>query len=621
MRVSASGLSWLARGLTTSARLVSRRNTPAPTVYVDTGLVVAAVGRPNVGKSTLFNALAASVRGRGAGGRHNPTSFVFVKSVVNSVPGVTRDPRTTVASVGDLQFTVVDTPGLERPLSRRVLTGETLVNSVKISDPRGPLPSLVSSTALCEDAHYRSLYDSMEAATVRAVRNADIAMLILDAAEGVTPLDESIANWLRTECVGEDNPTKRLLLLANKCDKGGAEEGAIDAFRLGLGEPIAVSGEHQLGFGDLYNYMNAAYQMKLAHEQALKQDADPPTKYWSMSTQFSHQVGVERDLLNPPETTKPKPDMVEPPAVEEGEDHPFDDEMVVGTHITKGEQPLTNLIVSIIGRPNVGKSTLLNRLVGSEASLVGPASGVTRDAVMCRWEPKTRNAVRADIPVSLIDTAGIRQESRVRGLPIEQLSVRSSIRALRHSHVVMILMDAMDPLNSQDVKLVELAVAEGRAIVLVVNKMDKIAHEHRAKWREALKIEIANSLHSIPGVEFVEISAGEWENGDAQAGKLFGAVHRARTKWEKRVSTSALNRFMQKFNERATIGGITHGAKRNRRGVAKFMSQKKIRPPMFRIDGASAVSQNYLRALSNELRKAFGFEGVPIRIKRPSRRT
>lgn len=596
------------RRLTTSARLVSRRNAPAPTVYIDTGLVIAAVGRPNVGKSTLFNALSGSVRGRGSLGRDNPTPFVFVKSVVDSTPGVTRDPRRALASVGDLLFTIIDTPGLERPISKRTLSNPS-VNTVLINPPSGPTPSLIASSALCEDKHYRSLYDSMEAATIGSVRNADIAMLVFDASEGVTPLDESIANWLREDLGHMNDPTRRILLLGNKCDRSNAEQGAIDAFRLGLGEPIAVSGQHKLGFGDLYNFINSAYLTKKAHTHRTSDSKEEEPTVFTMSKQFAQQSNEQE-----PSITQAEQD-------DASDDHPFDDEMVVGISEMKGEEPLAKLIVSIIGRPNVGKSTLLNRLVGEEASLVGPASGVTRDAVMCRWNPKTRNAVRADIPVFLVDTAGVRDKAKVENVPLERLSVQSTIRALRHSHVVMLVVDAEEPLTSQESRLVQLAVMEGRAIVLVVNKMDKIPDSRRKEWRNRLDVEVRNQLHSIPGVEIVEVSAtSNWnEAGQAQSGKLFGAVHRARLRWEKRIKTSALNRFLQQFNERALIGGSAQ-VKRNRRGVAKFMSQKKIRPPMFRIDGANAVSQAYLRQLSNELRKEFGLQGVPIRIKRPSRR-
>ncbi len=596
------------RRLTTSARLVSRRNAPAPTVYIDTGLVIAAVGRPNVGKSTLFNALSASVRGRGSEGRDNPTPFVFVKSVVDPTPGVTRDPRRSVASVGDLLFTIIDTPGLERPLSRRALRNPK-VNSIHISSPSGPTPSLVASSALCEDKHYRSLYDSMEAATVSNVRDADIAMLVFDASEGITTLDESIASWLREEWGSLNDTSKRILLLGNKCDRSGAEQGTMDAFRLGLGDPIAISGEHKLGFGDLYNFINSAYLMKKMTTHLGLDNKQMASTLLPTSDEFAQPKLA-------PESTSDEREQLD-----QSDENPFDDEMVVGVPEMKGEEPLTKLVVSIIGRPNVGKSTLLNRLVGKEASLVGPASGVTRDAVMSRWEPKTRNAVRADVPVFLIDTAGVRNKSKVDDMPLERLSVQSTIRALRHSHVVMFVIDAEDGLTVQDVKLVQLAVMEGRAIVIVVNKMDKIDESHRKEWRNLFDIDVRNQLHSIPGVEIVEVSAtSNWEEkGEAQSGKLFGAVHRARVRWEKRIKTSALNRFLLKFNERAVIGGAAQ-VRRNRRGVAKFMSQKKIRPPMFRIDGANAVSQTYIRQLSNELRKEFGLQGVPIRVKRPSRR-
>lgn len=598
----------VSRYLTTSARLVSKRNAPAPTVYVDTGLVVAAVGRPNVGKSTLYNALAASVRGRGSEGVNNPTSFVFVKSVVDSTPGVTRDPRRTVASVGDLLFTIVDTPGLERPVSKRaILEADKLVNATPIETPPGPLPSVVSSAALCEDSYYRSLYDSMEAAAVRAVREAHIAMFVVDAGDGVTPLDQSISEWLREECSSKSDPLKQVMLVANKCDRADAEDGTNDAYRLGLGEPIAISGEHKLGFGDLYNYFNSMYHLK----QSLEMDQTKPV--FSMSSQFSSQREASKEAEK-----DWKPEI--PTTIEEAEeDNPFDDELIVTSTEVKGEEPLKRLLVSIVGRPNVGKSSLLNRLVGEERSLVGPASGVTRDSVVCRWNPTSRNALREEVPTFLIDTAGMRSKPRVEEEPLEKLSVRSSIRALRHSHIALVVVDAEEPLTAQDVKLVELCIMEGRGIVLVVNKMDKVNPAEKDEWKKKLRENVETKLHSIPGVEIIEVCAADWTDGDVQSGRLFGAVSRARQRWETRIKTSALLRFLKKFNERAIVGGSAK-VRRNRHGVAKFITQKKVRPPMFRIDGAQAVSKNYLRHLSKELRKEFGLPGVPIRIKTPTRR-
>lgn len=634
------GVEYLRRALTTSARRVSRRSAPAPTVYVDTGLVITTIGRPNVGKSTLFNALASSVRGRGSGGIHNPSPFVFVRSVVDPAPGVTRDPREAHAAVGDLRFTIVDTPGIERPLSKELGKEDNAKRKIETNTDAQrlkhltvhPVPSLVQSTAFCDDVLYRRMYDVMEAAAVRAVQRAHVAMLILDGVEGVTPIDVSIAEWLRAVAGASQRPgrlhadgfPKQVLVVVNKCDKVDAGQGEADALGLGLGEPIALSGEQKLGFGDLYNYINSVYQEKLLYQSkvlsSVQNASVTPTAASLSETQgpsTHNNSGIESV-----DSAVPKQLSREPTAagqLTQEIDDSFEDELVVGVGPPKGEEPLSNLVVSIIGRPNVGKSTLLNRLVGEQKSIVGPASGVTRDAVLCEWKPSAELRKDDEIPIWLIDTAGVRHESRVRELHLERESVRTSLRALRHSHVVLLVLDAEEPLIAQDLKLADLIIAEGRAAVIVVNKMDKIPKSHLQEWRSSLQSLVDNKLSEIVGVEIVELSAEKWENGDAKAAKLYRALQRARRRWEKRVSTSALNRFMQRFNERiALIGGDK--AKRNRRGVAKFASQKKIRPPMFRIDGASAVSPSYLRALANAIRSEFGFEGVPLRIKRPSRR-
>lgn len=553
----------------------SRRNAPAPALYVDTGLRVALVGRPNVGKSTLFNQLASDVRGRGTDGVANPSPLVFVRSVVDSLPGVTRDPREAAAVLSDLRFTITDTAGLEDAVAEDTRPGAETVTSREVT--------LVTATALNETPVYRNLYKKMEAGTAAEVRDADVVFFMFDAAHGLTEVDRAIAHWLRREAA-----EKEVFVLANKCDVSGSEGNAIEAYELGFGDPIVLSAEHKLGLGDLYTELNRVH--------------------------MSRPKGIE-----PSPATLVDSEGVAPTEEDELRQS-FDDELVLGFGDKVGEEPLRQLIVSIIGRPNVGKSTLLNRLVGEERSLVGPVAGVTRDAVLCEWRLPRDTDRHDNIPVWLVDTAGIRARVKVDNENLERLTVRSSLRALRHSHVVVVVLDSADPLCHQDMKLLDVAITEGRAVVIVVNKMDNLETEDMKEWRMSMSYTIDKKVNALQGVEVVEMSAKDWRNGESQARRLFYAVQRARERWEKRIPTSALNRFVTNFNERLSVGGRIQGEKRNRIGVTKFITQKKIRPPMFRLDGSSAVSMNYLRSLTNAIRKEFGFEGVPIRVKRPSRR-
>ncbi|CDF37768.1 unnamed protein product [Chondrus crispus] len=551
------------------------RNAPAPTVYVDTGLRIALVGRPNVGKSTLFNQLASAVRGRGTDGVSNPAPLVFVRSVVHALPGVTRDPREASAAISDLRFTVTDTAGLEDAVSEAL---------ERKAEPRADGEvTLVAATAMTDTPVYRNLYRKMEAGTAAEVRDADVVFFMFDAAHGLTQVDRAIALWLRKEASEKD-----IVVVANKCDVAGAENNAIEAYELGFGDPVVLSAEHKLGLADLYTEINRVYM-----NRGKQGNAAP--------AQLVDAEGTER---------------TENDELRES----FDDELVLGYGQKVGEEPLRQLIVSIIGRPNVGKSTLLNRLVGEEKSIAGPVAGITRDSVLCEWKLPENISRPDDVPVWLVDTAGIRARVKVETENLERSSVRSSLRALRHSHVVLIVLDSTNPLAHQDMKLIDVAITEGRAVVIVVNKMDKLHVDNMDSWRESLRYAIDSKVHALQGVEVVEISAKDWSDGDAQMRRLFWAVQKSRERWEKRVPTSALNRFVANFNERLSVGGRIDGEKRNRIGVTKFISQKKIRPPMFRLDGSSAVSMNYLRSLTNAIRKEFGFEGVPIRVKRPSRR-
>eukprot|EP00177_Eucheuma_denticulatum_P006341 GFKZ01011559.1.p1 GENE.GFKZ01011559.1~~GFKZ01011559.1.p1 ORF type:complete len:665 (-),score=93.70 GFKZ01011559.1:1889-3754(-) len=553
------------------------RNAPPPPLFVETSLRIALIGRPNVGKSTLFNRLAASNEHRHSDTRPSESPPVFVHSVVDPAPGVTRDPREAVASLSDLRFSLIDTAGLEDAISSP--TSPEQNPHVSCFSARGDkgLDSLVNLTAHSEVPAYRAMYHHMEHGTADAVRQANVIFFVLDAGVGVTEIDRALALWLRKAALG-----KPVVVVANKCDKADAEKNVVQAYELGFGDPVVVSAEHNLGFVDLYTQVQHAYELRKEGGEA---------RLWEGSEE-----------------------------AREEKDDAWEDELVVGCGERKGEQPLQQLVVSIVGRPNVGKSTLLNRLVGEERSLVGPVAGVTRDALLCEWNLPKGVHTPDGIPVWLVDTAGIRARGRVGIDKLERLSVRSSLNALRRSHVVVVVLDSSNPLCHQDMKLLDVAVTEGRAVVLVVNKMDQLAAEDMAEWRLRLRYDVDHKVSSLKGVEVVEMSAKEWRNGEGQSKRLFHAVQRARERWEKRVTTSSLNRFVARFNERISVGKGFPGEKRNRIGVTKFISQRKIRPPMFRLDGSSAVSLNYLRMLTNAIRQEFGFEGVPIRVKRPSRR-
>lgn len=568
-----------------SARSAARQSRPQSD-FINTRLQLAAVGRANVGKSTLFNRLA-----RAAG--------PFVPSVVDSFPGVTRDARVAYGAVGDLRFGIVDTAGLEDEpgvKKQKVAAGQEWWR-------KGAAGSVVDAGALEEGGVYRELYEKMAGKTEEAVKGADAALFVLDAGAGITAVDMGIARWLRA-AVGAEN----VVVLVNKCDLESAKEVWTEAHGLGFGEPLAVSAEHNMGMADLYKIVSRLHGKKeLAGESAEGEN----------DRLFSREPLPDASLSELEAPPKPLPDGIEGKLQEiygeDGGELAFDPDFV-------RDPPIHRLMVSIIGRPNVGKSSLLSCLVAhnSSGTLIGPASGVTRDAVLAEWTPPKFGASS----ITLVDTAGIRAKAKVNAnMRVEALSVKAALRGLRLSHVTVLVIDATEGFVEQDVKIAHVAIMEGRAIVVAVNKMDCVRGDEPARkaLRENITYAVHSSLHQISGVEVVEMSAADWgRSGRAQEMELYEAVLRAKGRWERRVPTSALTRFVTKFNATTSVG--MSGASRNRRGETKFISQKKTRPPMFRLDGSSAVSDNYIKALTNGIRAEFGFEGVPIRIKRPSRR-
>ena len=439
-------------------------------------LTVAIVGRPNVGKSTLFNRLIGKRL-----------------ALVDDTPGVTRDRREGRGQLGDLEFTLVDTAGLE-------------------------------------EAKAGSLSARMTEQTRRAIAEADLVLFLIDARAGVTPQDEHFARLLR-------RGRAPVLLVANKSEGRAGTAGAAEAYRLGLGEPIAISAEHGEGLSDLYDRMAAVIS------------APPP---------------AEAD---------------EP----ESEDEP-----------EAGRGPLQ---LAIVGRPNVGKSTLINRLIGEERLLTGPEAGITRDAIAVGWEWQGR-------PLRLVDTAGLRRRSKVEA-KLEKLSAADTLRAIRFAEVVVLVLDAGQGLEKQDLTIASLVAEEGRALVIAANKWDAVADKNAAKRQ--LRDRIETSLPQVKGLPVVTLSALTGRNLD----ELMTAVFQVSEAWNRRVPTAQLNRWLEEATAAHPPPAVS-----GRRIRLRYMTQVKARPPSFALFASRAeeLPESYLRYLVNGIRETFDIQGVPVRL-------
>jgi GTP-binding protein len=449
---------------------------------------VAIIGRPNVGKSTLFNRLVGKRL-----------------ALVDDTPGVTRDWREGEGRIASLRFRVLDTAGLE-------------------------------------DAPEGSLAGRMRRQTEQALRTADVTLFLIDARAGVTPLDEYFADLLRKE------PTP-VILVANKCEGRAGEPGLLEAFALGLGDPVPVSAEHGEGMGDLFEAL-------LPHAEAAE----------------ARDTGVAwRD---------------DEEGEEDGEDEAVEEDEDRGP-----------LQLAIVGRPNVGKSTLINRLLGEERLLTGPEAGITRDSIAVDWEFKGR-------PVKLVDTAGLRRRARI-SEKLEKLSGSDAMRAIRFAQVVVLLLDAEQMLEKQDLTIARQVVDEGRALVIAANNWDLV--KDRKAVLKALHEKLEITLPQVRGVPVVAISALEGRNLD----RLLATVFETYDIWRSRISTAKLNEWLMAMTE-AHPPPLASG----RRVKLRYATQIKTRPPTFAIwcSRADALPDSYSRYLVNGLREDFALEGVPLRI-------
>jgi GTP-binding protein len=457
------------------------------------GFSVAIIGRPNVGKSTLFNRLA---------GRR--------LALVDDTPGVTRDRRVHPARLYDLDFEVVDTAGFE-------------------------------------DAAADTLQGRMRAQTEIAIAEADLVFFMFDARAGLLPDDRTFAEIVRKS-------GKPVVLVANKSEARGAEAGVIEAWELGLGEPVAVSAEHGLGLPELRDAVVAA----LGEARAFADEQEE-------TTADGGDALVGDDIDDP--DAEPEYDETRP------------------------------LRIAVIGRPNAGKSTLINALIGEERLLTGPEAGITPDSIADDWEWRGRR-------LKIFDTAGMRRKSRIQE-KLEKLSVADGLRAIRFAEVVIVVLDATIPFEKQDLQLADLIVREGRALVVAFNKWDLIEEPQQAL--AALREQTERLLPQVRGVEAVPVSAETGRGLD----RLMDAVLRTHRVWNSRISTGRLNRWLE--------GVLAHHpppAVAGRRLKVKYMTQVKTRPPGFVLSCSrpEEMPRSWTRYLSNSLRDAFAMPGVPIRI-------
>jgi GTP-binding protein len=439
---------------------------------------VAIVGRPNVGKSTLFNRLVGKKL-----------------ALVDDQPGVTRDRREGQANLLGVDFTIIDTAGYE-------------------------------------DEDPQTLPGRMRMQTQAAVENADVALFVVDARAGITPLDEEIARWLREG----DAP---VVLMANKAEGRAGDDGVMEAFSLGLGDPIPFSAEHGQGLADLF--------------QALLPYIDR----------------------------------------EEEEEE---------TELAEADLEAAPLKLAIVGRPNAGKSTLINCLLGQNRLLTGPEAGITRDSIAVDWQWTAPDG--QERPVRLIDTAGMRKRAKVQD-KLEKLAVSDGLNAVNFAEVVVLLLDSTRGLEAQDLRIADRVLEEGRALVIALNKWDTV--ENGSALYQGIKQALSDGLAQIRGVPIMTVSAATGKGLD----DLIRVAFETRTAWSQRVSTGILNRWFERAleaNPPPAPGG--------KRIKLRYITQNKTRPPTFVLFGTrlDELPESYRRYLVNGIRKELGFGAVPVRL-------
>jgi len=452
---------------------------------------LALVGRPNVGKSTMFNRLVGKKL-----------------ALVDDQPGVTRDRREGDAKLADLSFKVIDTAGLE-------------------------------------EAREGSLTARMREQTEAAIHDADCVLFMIDARAGLTPDDRFFAEIVRRS----ETP---VIVSANKAEGKGASAGIIEAYELGFGDPVAVSAEHGEGMGELYDALRPLVDAFEEDEAAIREAA---------AREAAEAARGDAD----------------------GED--------------EGDDPSRPVRIAIVGRPNAGKSTLINAMLGEERLLTGPEAGITRDSIGLDWEWRGR-------PVKVFDTAGLRKRARIED-KVEKLAAADAIRAVKFAEVVVILLDATIPFEKQDLTIIDLCEREGRAVVIGLNKWDLI--ETRGATLSALKEEASRLLPQVRGCPVVPLSGLSGQGID----RLMEGVMQMHSVWNRRVPTARINRWLESVKSNHPPPAVS-----GRRIKLRYMTQTKTRPPQFSLFGnqLDALPESYKRYLVNSIRETFDLPGVPIRL-------
>ncbi len=458
-------------------------------------LRIAIIGRPNVGKSTLFNKMAGKQL-----------------AIVDDTPGVTRDWREAEGDMFGQKMILIDTAGLE-------------------------------------EAFDDSIQGRMRKQTDAALERADVLIFVIDGREGVTPADEHFAMFLRKQ-------NKPVILVVNKCENNKtSQSGTAESYGLGFGEPVQMSAAHSLGFEELFNALDPHFPKDIIDLDAGLENAI--------------NMGAIDDLEG-----------LEDYVFEQEEDDP--------------EKPIK---IAIVGRPNVGKSTLLNAIVKEQRVMTGPEAGITRDAIAVDWEYEGRK-------FKLVDTAGLRKKSKVDN-KIEQMSAEDSMRAIRLAQIVILVMDGNIFLEKQDLQIAQHVLEEGRALTLAVNKWDVV--KDRSEVLEDIKYKLSTSLAQSRDLQFATISAQNGKNID----KLFYKALETYAVWNKRIPTGGLNRWLagvESQNPAPLVGG--------RHNRLKYITQIKTRPPTFAlwVSRPKELPDSYRRYVINKLRRDFDIPGVPIRL-------
>lgn len=463
-------------------------------------LKLAIIGRPNVGKSTIFNKLAGKKL-----------------AIVNDTPGVTRDWREAEGFLFDQDILLIDTAGLEESFDE-------------------------------------SIQGRMRKQTESALKQANAIIFVIDGREGVTPADEHFAAFLRRQKMP-------IILIVNKCESEKASIAGIgESYALGFGDPVQMSAEHGMGFDALYEALRPYFPEEEDEDDLDKEEED------------SYLLSNLDDLDN----------------LEGMEDFTFEQEEL------PSEKPIK---LAIVGRPNVGKSTLLNAILNEQRVMTGPEAGITRDAIAVDWEYEGRS-------FKLVDTAGLRRRSKIID-PIEKMSVTDSIRAIRLAQIVVLVMDANAPLEKQDVQIAQHVIDEGRALVLAVNKWDSVTN--RSELLDDIKYKLGHSLSQAKGIQFATISAKNGKNID----KLFYKALKTYETWNKRLTTGGLNKWLAHM-ESANPAPLVSG----RHNRLKYITQIKTRPPTFAVwvSRPKELPESYKRYIVNGLRNDFEIKGVPLRL-------